>query len=282
MIRTIDDLRPDARASAQNFLDAAAGATPRRLRDDVRADLEAHLCERLTAAATPADVEELAAGLRPEDSTPGPGIRWPAGLRARGILARIADTWWRPSDPRLFLPRAIGLGWDLNLGALAVRLDLIEPDAETVPFTATPDGAFRLAAGLPVALAGAVAVHYLVRGPSLPPRLASHWDIAGRPDRWVSRRTAAATDVALATGAAALAGWAAAADRPGPTRAGALAGATMVAGLGAGMAVARPGRGGPWVMPGLLAALAAGVGGVLLGLARAGRRVEIEHDLTNG
>ena len=33
-----------------------------------------------------------------------------------------------PENPQLFVRRTIGLGWDLNLGALAVRLGLIRPD----------------------------------------------------------------------------------------------------------------------------------------------------------
>lgn len=279
MIRTIDELAPDARAVAQDFLDAAAADTARGLRGTVRADLAGYLCERLDPASTTADVERVVAALRADDPAERSGPGWPAGLRVRGMLARIAETWWRPSDPRLFLPRAVGLGWDVNLGALAVRLNLIEPDAESVPFTATPDVAFRLAAGLPLALAGATVVHYLVRGRSLPPQLASHWNAAGRPDRWVPKRRAAATDIALTAGAAALAAWAAGAERPGPTRAGALAGATMAATLGAGLTLARPTRGGPLLTPALLAALGAGVGGVLLGLARAGRRAEIDRDL---
>lgn len=281
MIRTIDELPSDARAAAHGFLDAAVAATERGLREDVRADLTSHLCEHLSATATPEDVERVVAALRADDSAEPGGSRWPAGLRLRGMLARIAETWWRPSDPRLFLPRAVGLGWDVNLGAVAVRLKLIEPDAEAVPFTSTPDAAFRLAAGLPLALAGATALHYLVRGRSLPPRLASHWNAAGRPDRWVPKERAAATDITLTAGAAALAAWAATTVRSGPTRAGALAGATMVATLGASLTLARPGRGGPLLTPAMLAALGAGVGGVLLGLARAGRRAEIERDLAD-
>lgn len=279
MIRSIDELRPEARTVAQGFLDAAAEATARGLRAGVREDLATHLCERLEPTSTAADVEELLAGLRPEDIAGRRGTRWPPGLRVNGLLARIAETWWRPSDPRLFLPRAVGLGWDLNAGALAVRLGLIEPDAEAVPFTSTPDDAFRTAAALPVLLAGATALHYLVRGRSLPPRLASHWDAAGRPDHWVSKRRAAATDIAVTAGAVGLAGWAALAERPGPTRAGAMAGATFVAALGASMTVVRPTKGGLWVVPALLLPLSVGTGAVLLGLARAGRQAEIERDL---
>lgn len=279
MIRSIDELRPEARAVAQGFLDAAAEVTARDLRAGVREDLATHLCERLEPTSTAADVEELLAGLRPEEIAGRLGTGWPSGLRVHGLLARIADTWWRPSDPRLFLPRAVGLGWDLNAGALAVRLGLIEPDAEAVPFTSTPDAAFRTAAALPALLAGATVLHYLARGRTLPPRLASHWDAAGRPDRWVSKRRAAITDIAVTAGAAGLAGWAAAADRPGPTRAGAMAAATFVGALGASITVVRPTKGGIWVVPALLAPLSLGIGAVLLGLARAGRQAEIEHDL---
>lgn len=281
MIRSIDELRPEARAVAEGFLDAAAEVTARGLRAGVREDLAAHLCERLEVSSTASDVEELLAAMRPEEVAGdlGGSARWSSGLRLHGIWERIADTWWRPSDPRLFLPRAVGLGWDLNAGALAVRLGLIEPDAEAVPFNSTPDAAFRAAAALPVLLAGATTLHYLIRGRTLPPRLASHWDVAGRPDRWVSKRRAAVTDIAVTAGAAGLAGWAALADRPGPTRAGALAGATFAGALGASITMVRPTRGGLWVVPTMLLPLSLGIGAVLLGLARAGRRAEIEHDL---
>ncbi len=281
MIASIDELRPDARAAAQRFLDASVADVERDLRDDVRAELTADLCERLTTAATPADVAEIAGWLAPE-GRPGRrrlGDQWPSGLRLRGMLTRIAQTWWQPSDQRLLLPRAVGLGWDVNLGAVAVRLNLIEPDAEAVPFTSTPDAAFRAAVALPAVLAGATALHYLVRGRTLPQRLPSHWGPAGRPDRWVSKERAAATDIALTAGAVALAAWSAGSDRAGPTRAGAVAAATGTATLGACLTVIRPTRGGAWVPLALLGTLGAGVGGVLLGLARAGRRAEIDRDL---
>ncbi|MFT4296814.1 MAG: DUF1648 domain-containing protein, partial [Micropruina sp.] len=252
MIRSIEELGPEARVTAHRLLDAAVATVPRGLRPGLREELTAHLLERLDAGATAAEVEELLAGLPAGDG--GAGRRWLSGLRPDGLLTRIAQTWWRPGDPRLFLPRAVGLGWDLNAGAVAVRLGLIEPDAEAVPFSSTPDAAFRLAAGVPIALAGAVGLHYLVRGRTLPDRLAAHWDVAGRPDRWVSKRRAAVTDSALAAGAAALAGWAAGSDRSGPARAGALAGATLLATLGAGVTVARPTRGGAWLTPAMLAA----------------------------
>ena len=46
------------------------------------------------------------------------------GLRSRAARMRRFE----PENPRLFVPRAVGIGWDLNVGALAVRLGLIRPD----------------------------------------------------------------------------------------------------------------------------------------------------------
>ena len=33
----------------------------------------------------------------------------------RPTVARAKSRWWNPDDPRLFTPRAFGVGWDLNL-----------------------------------------------------------------------------------------------------------------------------------------------------------------------
>ena len=48
------------------------------------------------------------------------------------------ERWWDPSDPRIFVPRAIGLGWDVNLGAIAVKLGWLPPSGrQTVGINAT-------------------------------------------------------------------------------------------------------------------------------------------------
>ena len=39
----------------------------------------------------------------------------------RPTLQRIKSRWWNPSDPRIFTPRALGVGWDVNLGRLLGR-----------------------------------------------------------------------------------------------------------------------------------------------------------------
>lgn len=228
-----------------------------------------------------------------------------AGFDPRGAASRIAESWWDPASDRIFVPRAVGWGWDLNAGAIAVRLGLIEPDAEDVPFSNTPDAAFRAAAGVPVALAGAVVAHYLVRGRALPERLPAHWSLTGVPDRFVSKRRAAAGDLAMALIPALVAvraGRTTSAERsadhsipgdrstsagdsiPGDhstSRAGALAGASMIAAVAAVQTVVRslPEGRHPWVPLALLAAPGAASGGVLLGLAWLGRNAEIRRDL---
>ena len=45
----------------------------------------------------------------------------------RGIGDRIAGT-FDPSDERLIIPRVFGLGWTINMGAVAVRLGLLNAD----------------------------------------------------------------------------------------------------------------------------------------------------------
>lgn len=46
-----------------------------------------------------------------------------------GVTSREARLgWFEPENPNLFVPRKIGVGWDLNVGALAVKLGLIRPD----------------------------------------------------------------------------------------------------------------------------------------------------------
>ena len=288
MIPSLDQLNPTTRAAAQAWLDASIAAVERAVRDDVRDDLTIALCEALEADSTPEQLAGVVSSLGPvtadtaaEPDAPGVGrvfgipydVRFPTGDRLREAL-------WAPTDPRLLRPRAFGLGWDVNLGALCVRLGLIEPDAEDEPFATTPQDAFVLAAALPTVLAASVVAHYAVRGRALPPRLPNHWDWAGRPDAGVSRRRAATTDLALSVGAAALGALAAGSRSRGAGRAGLLAVAAGAATATATVTVVRPlRRGGWWVGPGLIGGVLGSAGATLLGLALAGRDAERRRDL---
>ena len=101
--------------------------------------------------STPADVAAFAAAVGPVggeegDDRPGthPGVGTFAGIPydvRPPTVDRLKRAWWNPASDRLWSPRVFGAGWDLNAGALAVRLGLIEPDAEDEPFTHTPDAA---------------------------------------------------------------------------------------------------------------------------------------------
>ena len=285
MIRSLDDLQPAARAVADDYLREAAARLPVRQRGPVLDDLTTALCTRLEADSGPAVVAELVAEFGPvvpAGNSWGERLRRIAGgLRLTGVGERVASTWWNPADERLLLPRALGTGWDLNLGAVAVRLGLIEPDAEAEPFAATPDGAFRAAALVPTALAAATALHYAVRGRALPARLPTHWTVAGAPDRWVSLPRAAATDLAGTLVPAGFALAAARSSRPGPDRAGTIAVATAVGSVTAWVAVWRSlgDRPRPWAGPATVVVMTGAVGTVLYGLARAGRAAELSRDL---
>ncbi|MDO5494139.1 MAG: DUF5808 domain-containing protein [bacterium] len=90
------------------------------------------------------------------------------GQGAAGVLSgvgrRMAGT-FNPADSRLLVPRAIGLGWDINMGAVAARLGLLRPDdidaevldAATTEHADTARTMATVATG--VGLAAAVAHH---------------------------------------------------------------------------------------------------------------------------
>lgn len=286
MITTLDDLTPATRSAADAWLGAALAHVDAGLRDSVRDDLTAALCEGLDADATPADVDALAARIGPlegdaTDADPRVGVWHGLPYDWRPPTAeRVKASLWDPADPRLLRPRAFGAGWDLNFGAAAVRLGLIEPDAEDEPFASTPREAFAAAAVAPVVLAGAVVAHYVVRGRTLPDQLPAHWNLAGRPDRTTGKAVAAASDIAVALGAAALGVSGAAGRTSKPARAGrlALAGAAGAGTAAMTVARSRP-EGGWWVGPAVVGSLLGGAAGVLLGLAFAGRAAEQRRDL---
>ncbi|MGN2366825.1 DUF5808 domain-containing protein [Actinotignum sp. UMB0459] len=63
----------------------------------------------------------------PTDSTVPTVFGIPASLEA--LRSREARSrWFEPENPRIFVPRSFGIGWDINMGALAVRLGIIRPD----------------------------------------------------------------------------------------------------------------------------------------------------------
>lgn len=287
---SVGELAPEARAALDEYLAGVAASLDDDLRDLVVCDLRSWLLDHLTPRSTAGDVWALAAEAGPisdeEPPVDKPGrlrgtfwgipydLSWPTGRK-------IADRLWDPADPTIWRPRVFGAGWTPNLGALAVRLGLIEPDAEDEPFSSTPATAFVAAAAIPVGLAAATALHYAVRGGSLPAELPNHWALDGTPDRFVTKRVAAASDLAATVVPAAAGLWAVASGRPRPARAGVLAAASGMAAIGALVTVARslPPRPRWWIGPGLALGSVGASAMTVLGLARAGRRAEQRRDL---
>lgn len=290
MITTLDALPLPTRDAARSWLDASVVGVDADLRQSVRDELRTALLEGLEPDAAPSDLAALIERLGPiraEGDTDAAGSPWvgswhglPYDLRPP-TADRVRAAWWNPADARLLTPRVWGAGWAVNFGAVAVRLGLIEPDAEDEPFTSTPDAAFAAALAVPVACAAAVVAHYAVRGPHLPDPLPNHWDFRGTPDAWTPRRRAALADSLLATGSAGLALAAVATGRPRPERAAALASATFAGTLATWLTVQRSlQRPRWWVAPASMAGCLGATGAVLLGLARAGRRAEQARDLS--
>lgn len=281
MIASLDDLAPEARDVAEAYLAEATAGLADAVREGVLSDLRDYLADHLDAADDAAAVRRVIASTGPveEPSTSETSSWW------RRLVPWTADqpsvdsflrTLWNPADRRVLVPNVVGLGWTVNFGGIAARLGLIEPDAEDVPFDSTPEEAFDLAALVPAGLAAAVVLHYVVRGPSLPSRLAAHWTLGGEPDSFIGKGAAAALDIGLTAGAAILAST----GGRGRRRAGMVTLGTVGGVLGAALTLTRPLRRlGPGVVPAIAVGVLGTTGGVLYGLARAGRAAEIARDL---
>lgn len=286
MINSLDVLDAEARAALDACLERVGHGVEAEFREEVLDDLRAYFTDHLEPGATAADVTALAASVGESFEPEEPGETRLGGVPidfTRPTAERVAHTWWNPRDERIFVPRVFGLGWALNVGAVAVKLGIIEPDAEDEPFESTPTRAFRQALVVPGVLSAAVVAHYALRGRELPGRLPNQADIAGRVGSWTSKPVAAATDIAVAVVPTL---WAAASVGRGDTgarAAGSLATATGAAAVAAGLTLWRTaaldGRARPWFGPALAALLWLPAGGLLLALALAGRTAEQQRDL---
>jgi len=102
---------------------------------------------------------------------------------------RIANRMWNPLDTRVFVPRVFGLGWDINFGALAVKLHLIKPDDEDEPFATAPAAVITATLAVPILATVVLMCLMVVAWPNLPSQLPSHWNVLGRPDQFWDRGT---------------------------------------------------------------------------------------------
>ena len=286
MIRSADELDGEARAVMDACLERVGNGVDTEYREEVLDDLRAYFTDHLEPGATAADVTALAAtvgeSFEPDAPSHGRFGGVPIDLSAP-TAERVAHTWWNPRDERIFVPRVFGIGWALNVGAVAVKLGLIEPDAEDEPFESTPATAFRQSLVVPALLSAAVVAHYALRGRALPDRLPNQADIAGRVGNWTSKPVAAATDIAVAVVPTVWAALTVGRGGTGAKAAGSLATATGAAAVAAGLTLWRTaaldGRARPWFGPALAGLLWLPSGALLLALARAGRAAEQRRDL---
>lgn len=158
-------------------------STHLKLRGRKRREALADLLETLTeeavatseaqALANAGSAVDYAAELDAQFRQGRPGFATIAGIPnsfTRGVGERLANT-FNPADARLLVPKVIGAGWSINMGAVAVRLGLLNPDDlddEVLAEATSQLPASRAAASVPVALAGASALLLLTRRSQIP------------------------------------------------------------------------------------------------------------------
>lgn len=114
--------------------------------------------------------------------------------RIAGIPVSVADLtnpdarlrMFEPENPNLLVPRTVGAGWSLNMGAVAVRLGLLRPD-DSVPDLVdhTPPTTIKALRAGP--LVGATAVTLArITSARRHDQLPINWGITLRPTRWTN------------------------------------------------------------------------------------------------
>lgn len=119
----------------------------------------------------------------------------PAGINPATIHRRLAST-FDPADSRILVPHVLGVGWSVNLGAVAARMHLIEPDhLDEDVLNALDRRTLDFSAAL-------VAIPALGTFLLLPfglgqERLPNHWPLFGPPDGWVTPITGQWSSIAM-------------------------------------------------------------------------------------
>ena len=108
---------------------------------------------------------------------------------------------FEPENPRLFIPRKYGLGWDINLGAVGVRLGLIRPD-DSLPDLASYVPT-HLKRGIKLTtIAGGIGVAFLAVLLSRKEQVLVQRSARRASERFITGRQAALAPVVLTTVAA--------------------------------------------------------------------------------
>lgn len=112
-------------------------------------------------------------------------------VETRGpVSAEVRSRVWDPANPRLFMPRLFGVGWSVNLGAVAVRAGLIRPDdAGADVLRSVPERDLSTARRVPLIIAAATAATVALLWHSLPSSVASGFGMAGKPRGYAPKWT---------------------------------------------------------------------------------------------
>lgn len=270
---TVEDLR----AAVYEQLEGGPGTA---------ADVTRVLCELGAPEVLAAQCAENVAGSAPVPCEP----RSPLHGRLLGVpyelrfptAERVVSLWWNPLDRHVFVPTFFGLGWSINFGALAVKLGMVRPDDEDVPFAAVPEGWLMLTLALPVVIATALGALVLIYQGSLPAQVAVHYGITG-PDQFGPKESAVLMPVGMTLLGLALVATTWIPRKPPLLRVGAGAFATFLATISfasyaQSVATAyRPTATGI-LLPGIVGTLVL-TGGLLVTMSRIGHAAEMRRDL---
>jgi hypothetical protein len=183
-----EDAVVDLRAHVRDRLQDSAGMPE----DAARVLAELGTTEALVAAYRDASPDDDSDGLLPDDVSPAGTGRFlgvPYDLRVTKSSGRYASRSWNPLDRRVMVPKAVGIGWTINFGALAVRTHLVSPDDEDIPFGAVPPRIVVATLAAPSAVLAAFVVLAAVSWADLPAQVPIHWGISGHADGYGSRGT---------------------------------------------------------------------------------------------
>jgi len=183
-----EDAVVDLRAHVRDRLQDSPG----RPEDAVRVLAELGTTEALVAAYLDAAKDDDADGLLPGDVPPAGTGRFlgaPYDLRVAKSSGRYASRSWSPLDARVLVPKAVGVGWTINFGGLAVRTHLVSPDGEDVPFGAVPPRILVATLAAPLAVLTAFVALAAVSWAGLPAQVPIHWSLSGQANGYGSRGT---------------------------------------------------------------------------------------------
>ncbi|MBG6060054.1 hypothetical protein RCH16_003507 [Cryobacterium sp. MP_M5] len=275
-------------------LTAAARSTGIHLPADAVGDLRDHVLDRLAGTpGLPADAERVLLELgSPESLAAAFAVkpsRWGAG-RVLGVpfdlrsptSERYASRSWNPLDRHVLVPKALGIGWTINFGAIAVHLHAVRPDDEDIPFAAVPPRAVDVSFVGPLAALVGFATVAALSWANLPAMVPTHWGLLGEVDEYGTRESALLLVSAIAGIPVVLAGWVHVRRRPTFNRVGAsalsLSGVLFASAILAQTIYTVDGGHGLWpTLVGFLCALALPLG-LLVVMSRIGRRAEQRRD----